>query len=377
MRILLCPDKYKGSLSAPLVVDAMAEGVSRAFPHAQVDRAPMADGGDGTVDAFLSAAGGRRVPVMVTGPLGIPIQSFFGLLPNGTAVIEMAAASGLSLVPADQRNPMETTSYGTGQLIKAAILEGAHRIIMGIGGSATNDGGMGMLAALGMGFFDAAGGEITAYTGGDMLRVAQVNTTGLLPQLSKVNIQVACDVTNPLTGPDGASHIFGPQKGATPQMIQALDEGLGAFGALVAQALSRPYETLAGAGAAGGMGGALYAIGGELCKGTALVMDAIDLESRMALCDMVLTGEGATDTSTLYGKVPHAVGQMALAQKKPCYCISGSLFPGFEPLYHGGITAAFSILNQPMDLEAAFSNTAAMVSQTTENLMRVIAAYRG
>ena len=372
MRVLLCPDKYKGSLAAHRVTQAMEMGIHRVDAAMVVDHAPMADGGDGTVDAFLAAQGGERVPVEVTSPLGQPVPSFYGRLPDGTAIIEMAAASGLTMVPVAQRNPLHTTSRGTGELIHHALTHGAKKLILGIGGSATNEGGMGMLYALGARFYDRLEQEIPLDTGTGMLHVAHIRLEGLLPQIQEAEILVASDVSNPLAGKDGASAIFGPQKGASADMISLLDEGLVRFGTLLGNAAGRPYLDLSGAGAAGGMGGALHALGGKLLPGTEIVMETTHLRSRMKDCDLVLTGEGATDASTLFGKVPHAVGKLAKELEKPCYCISGCLLPGYEPILQDGVTAAFSILNRPMTEEEAFLEAPQLISNFTEQLLRML-----
>jgi glycerate kinase len=373
MRILVCPDKFKGSLAAHLVARAMADGIQDADPRHQVDAAPMADGGDGTVDAFLSAMGGRKQAVPVLDPLGQETESFLGLLSGGSVVLEMAAASGLAMVPEDRRNPLLTSSYGTGQLMLQAMEDGCRSMIVGIGGSATNDGGMGLLAALGARFYDGADRPLTACTGAEMLQVRRVDLSSL-PDLSEISIQVACDVSNPLCGPDGASAVFGPQKGADPQMVEDLDAGLARFGALLSQATGRDTLHTPGAGAAGGVGGALYGLGAELVPGTRLVIEAAGLRERMAACDWVLTGEGATDASTLFGKVPDAMGALAKELGKPALCLCGSLLPGYKPLYHRGILGAFSILNRPMDAAQAMAHPYELIRDSAENLCRVISA---
>ncbi|MBE5780888.1 MAG: glycerate kinase [Clostridiales bacterium] len=374
MRILICPDKFKGSLAAHLVAEAMAKGIHAADPSVEVDLAPMADGGDGTVDAFLSAMGGKKEEAVVTGPLGEKAASFYGVLHGGSAVVEMASASGLAMVPQHLRNPMNTSSIGTGEIIRAALETGAKELIVGIGGSATNDGGMGMLHALGARFYDADGAELTACTGEEMLRVARIDLSGLM-DLSGINIMVACDVTNPLCGPEGASAIFGPQKGADAEMIKVLDAGLKNFGTLLSAATGQDTIHTPGAGAAGGVGGALYALGAKLIPGTDLVISAADLKRRMAQCDWVLTGEGATDASTLFGKVPHAMGRLAKELNKPALCLSGSLLPGYKPVYEEGILGVFSIINRPMELNDAMEGAAELLTEGAENITRVMCAF--
>jgi glycerate kinase len=372
MRVLICPDKYKSSLSAPQVADAIAKGLLSANPGLEIDKAPMADGGDGTVDAFLGAMGGEKVYVRVPGPLGKPVDAFYGLIDGGrTAVIEMAAASGLALIPRQKRNPMHTTSFGTGALVRRALDQGVKKIIVGIGGSATNEGGMGMLSALGLAFFDADGTAL-GHTAADMLRAARIDAGGLDPRLRTVEIEVACDVNNPLCGPQGASAVFGPQKGATPQMIAALDEGLSRYAVLIRDALGVDILDVPGAGAAGGMGGALIALGAELRMGTDIVIEAAGLTERVKRADILFTGEGATDASTPFGKVPAAMGALAKAADIKCICIAGSALKGYRPIYDMGVTAVFSIMNRPMSMDAAINHAYALVMECAENVARAM-----
>ncbi len=372
MRILVCPDKYKSSLSATKVAEAMEKGLLAANANLIIDKAPMADGGDGTVDAFLSAIGGQKLYARVMGPLGEPADSFLGILKDeNTAVIEMAAASGLAMVPHGKRNPMHTTSYGTGELIRRALDCGVKKIVIGIGGSATNEGGMGMMAALGMRFFDKDGAQLS-HTATDMLRVAKADATGLDPRLKEVEILVACDVNNPLCGEDGASAIFGPQKGATPEMIAHLDKGLGNFALCIRQALDVDILNIPGSGAAGGMGGALTALGGKLKMGTDIVIDVAHLKERAELADLIITGEGATDKSTPFGKVPVAMGKLAQDAGIKCICIAGSVLEGYRKVFDMGVTAVFSILSRPMSMDSAVKNCYALVRECTENVARAM-----
>lgn len=372
MRILVCPDKYKGSLPAHKVADAIEEGLLAANPSLCIDKAPMADGGDGTVDAFIAAMGGHKVEMTVTGPMGNPVSSFYGLVDDGkAAVIEMAAASGLAMVPRNKRNPMHTTSYGTGELIKAALDGGCEKIIIGIGGSATNEGGMGMMKALGMEFFDKDGNELGT-TAQDMLLVSYLYSDHLHPRLKEVEIQVACDVNNPLCGPEGASSIFGPQKGATPAMIRELDGGLWRFAKLIQQSLHVDILELPGSGAAGGMGGGLVALGGKLMMGTDIVIEAANLRQRAQEADLIITGEGATDRSTPFGKVPVAMAALAREKGNKCICIAGSVLNGYKPVYDMGVTAVFSAMNRPMNMDQAIQNAYALVQDCAENVARAM-----
>ena len=373
MRILVCPDKFKGSLPAHIAAQAMADGLLSANSGLIIDQAPMADGGDGTVDAFLAAMGGQKIKQIILGPLGQPTASFFGLLADGqTGIIEMAAASGLALLAPSERNPMHTGSYGTGQLIRAALEAGCKKLIIGIGGSATNEGGMGMLQALGMAFYDQSGALIAGGTAADMLRVARVDSAGLLPLLAGAEIQVACDVGNPLCGPQGASAIFGPQKGADTGMILLLDAGLSNFADCLYRDLGRDIASAPGAGAAGGMGGALLALGARLMMGSDIVIDAAGLKERAMAADLILTGEGATDHSTPFGKVPVAMAALARENGIRCICLSGSVLDGYKPVYGLGVDAVFSIINRPMTLRQAMDNAYELLRDTAENIARAM-----
>jgi glycerate kinase len=308
----------------------------------------------------------------VKGPTGEPVDSFYGLIDDGqTAVIEMAAASGLALVPRSKRNPMRTTSYGTGELIRHALDRGVRKLILGIGGSATNEGGMGALTALGLTFFDKDG-AVLGHTASDMLKVASIAVDLLDPRLRRVEIEVACDVNNPLCGQTGASHVFGPQKGATPEMIAELDTGLWRYAQRIAEALHTDILNVPGAGASGGLGGALVAIGGRLRMGTDIVIDAVNLRERVQLADILITGEGATDASTPFGKVPVAMGALARQRGIKCVCIAGSALKGYRPVYDQGVTAVFSIMNRPMTMEQAIKNAFPLVMECTENVARAM-----
>ena len=373
MHVLICPDKYKGSLSAIQVANAIEKGLRAVDPAVEVDKVPMADGGDGTVEAFLAAMGGKMVRMEESGPEGNLVDAFYGLMENGqTAVIEMAAATGLTQVPRSRRNPMNMTSIGTGQLIRSALDFGVKKIIIGIGGSATNEGGMGMLHALGVRFFDRDGLELTTCVGREMLYVDRVDFSGLDARMKNIEIEVACDVNNPLCGPEGASAIFGPQKGATPEMITMLDDGLRRYAKLLAAETGIDMTDMRGAGAAGGMGGALVLIGGKLLMGTDIVIKATGLEARADRADLIITGEGATDRSTEFGKVPAAVGQLAKERNLPCLCIAGSVLGKYKGVYDKGVTAVFSAMNRPMRLEDAFNNAFDLIADCAENLGRVV-----
>jgi glycerate kinase len=354
MKIVIAPDSFKGSMTATAAAEAMGRGVRKVLPGAEIDLVPMADGGEGTVEALVTATGGRIVPVRVTGPLGEPVEAFFGLLGDGqTAVIEMAAASGLPHVAPERRNPLLTTTYGTGELVRAALDAGARRLIIGLGGSATVDGGVGMVQALGGRFLDAAGQELPP-GGGALTRLARIDLSRLDPRLAACQITAACDVDNPLTGPKGAAAVFGPQKGADPAMVEMLDQGLGQLAAVIRRDLGQDVEHLPGAGAAGGMGGGLVALlGATLRPGVEIVIEASRLRERLAGASLCLTGEGGTDFQTAHGKTPMGVARVAKAHGVPVLCLSGGLGRDYEAVYAVGIDAVMSIVPGPISLEEA------------------------
>lgn len=377
MRVVVAPDSYKGSMTAAEAAEAMARGVRRLWPDAEVTMVPMADGGEGTVQALVDATGGEVVKATVTGPLGEPVEAFFGLMGDGeTAVIEMAAASGLPLVPADQRNPLRTTTFGTGELICRALDRGARRLIIGIGGSATNDGGIGMAQALGIRFLDRNGQEL-GFGGGVLPQLDRIDMSGLDPRLNGFPVTVACDVDNPLTGPRGASAVFGPQKGATPAMVTALDQGLAHLAEVLRRDLGRDVEQEPGAGAAGGLGGGLIAfLGGTLRRGVEIVVEAAQLPATLAGADLCLTGEGGTDFQTVRGKTPMGVARAAKAHGIPVICISGGLGREYRQVYDVGIDAVASLAPGPMDLKDAMARGPELLEDATERALRLVAIGR-
>ncbi len=355
--MVIAPDSFKGSLLSPDVAAAIADGVKRAAPRAEVVQVPMADGGEGTVQALVAATGGRLETVTVEGPLGEPVQATFGILGDGkTAVIEMAAASGLPLVPPDRRDPTKTTTYGTGQLIRAALDRGVERIIIGIGGSATNDCGCGMAQALGVKFYDSQGREIERVSGGRLLDVARIDASGRDPRLSSVRITIASDVDNPLYGPQGAAHVYAPQKGATPEQVELLDRGLRHMAEVIRRDLGVDVAHVPGAGAAGGLGAGLMAFcGADMRLGVELVIEAVGLEEKMAGADLVITGEGKVDEQTAFGKAPAGVARVARKLGVPVVAVGGAVAEQIEALWREGFAAAFCILRQPMTLEEAMA----------------------
>ncbi len=378
MKIVVAPDSFKGSLSALKVSRAMERGIRKVNPKINVCLLPMADGGEGTVEALVTALGGEIIPTVVTGPLGDPVNSFFGLLGDGTtAVIEMAAASGLPLVPAGRRNPLVTTSCGTGQLIRFALERGASQLIIGIGGSATNDGGAGMVQALGARLLDAEGREL-AYGGGNLDLLHSIDMNGLDSRLRESRIRVACDVTNPLCGPKGASAVFGPQKGATAEMVAVLDKNLNHYADVLEAATGKKVREMEGAGAAGGLGAALLAIfNADLLPGSRIVLDAGKADRLMEGADLVITGEGRTDSQTLYGKVPAGVAELAAKHHVPVVCISGGLTPDAVELYQHGFSGLFSITEGPISLEQAMTEAEPLVERAAERVARMFLAGWG
>jgi len=377
MRVVIAPDKFKGSLTALEAAEAMARGLSRVDPCSKIDRVPMADGGEGTVAALVAATGGSYRTVTVTGPLGEPVVASFGLLGDGrTAALEMASASGLWLVPPALRDPLRATTRGTGQLLLAALEAGARRVIVGIGGSATNDGGAGLGQALGFRLLDTQGRELGP-GGGELDRLARIERTGQAAGLGSATIAVACDVTNPLCGPRGASAVYGPQKGATPEMVERLDRNLAHFADIVERDLDVAVRDIPGSGAAGGLGGGLVAFaGGRLEGGVNLVIEAVNLRERLHSADLCLTGEGALDGQSAFGKTAVGVARLAHALGCPTLAIAGSIGPGAEAVLEQGIDAYFSICPGPVPIDEAIERASELLENATAQAARAFLAGR-
>ncbi|MCH4249897.1 MAG: glycerate kinase [Microbacteriaceae bacterium] len=375
MRLVLAPDSFKESLTAQQAAQAMSAGVRAVLPDADLVLIPMADGGEGTVQSLVDATSGHIVTRQVRGPLGRQVEARFGMLGDGhTAIIEMAEASGLQLVPVAERNPLVTTTYGTGELIRAALEEGARSIILGIGGSATVDGGAGMAQALGYRLTDASGAEL-APGGAALADLAHIDASGADPRLRALTILIASDVTNPLTGPEGSAAVFGPQKGATPEMVSQLDAALAHFARVVRTDLGREVDQATGAGAAGGLGAGLLAFTeSEMRSGFDIVAEYAHLAEACQGADFVLTGEGSIDRQTLRGKTPLGVAQVAkhVAPDTTVIALAGRIGPGAEELYTLGIDAIFSIVPGATTLSDALSNGAENITRTTENVMRFL-----
>lgn len=372
MKIVIAPDSFKESLTALEAAEAIERGFKKIFPDAHYVKVPMADGGEGTVQSLVDATGGKIIYKKVTGPLGQPVDAFFGILGNKTtAVIEMAAASGLHLVPTDQRNPLLTTTRGTGELILAALDHGINHIIIGLGGSATNDGGAGMAKALGVKLLDNQGMEI-GEGGGSLCDLASINIAELDSRLAHTKIDIACDVDNPLIGEKGASAIFGPQKGATPEMVAVLDKNLSHYAAIIEQKLGKRINDVLGAGAAGGLGGGLLAfLPSEMKRGIEIVIEATGLSRIIEDADLVITGEGKIDGQTIFGKTPIGVAKEAEKYRIPVVGIAGMVADDSEIVHEHGIDAVFSIVPGIISLEDALKHAEEYVEKTAANIAAV------
>ncbi|WLA08714.1 glycerate kinase [Xanthomonas translucens] len=375
MKIVIAPDSFKESLSALEAATQIEAGFRDVFPAWNYLKVPVADGGEGTVAVLVAASGGRIVGRTVTGPLGAPVAAFFGLTGGGrTGIVEMAAASGLALLPPAQRDPLAATSYGVGELILAALDAGARHLIVGIGGSASNDGGAGMAQALGVRLFDAQGRALDAGVGGGALSaLARIDASALDPRLQECTVEVACDVDNPLTGPTGASAVFGPQKGATPALVARLDATLCHYAKVIERDLGIALAGLRGGGAGGGLGAALVAfLGAQLRPGADIVAEALGLDALVADADLVITGEGRLDGQSVHGKTPLGVARIARRQGKPVVAIGGGLGAGAELLHAHGIDAIFGAVQRACLLEQALAEAAANLRMAARNVAEAI-----
>lgn len=374
MKIIIAPDSFKESLSANEVAKAIERGFVRRLPHAEYLCLPMADGGEGTTEALVQATHGRLLTERVQDPLGRCITAQWGLLGDGeTAVVETAAASGLALLEPSERNPLITSSSGTGQLIKAVLDNGAKRLILGLGGSATNDCGAGLLKALGADFFDAQGDSIDPVTGA-LTDITRIDLTALDPRLQALDIQVACDVDNPLAGPEGASAVFGPQKGANAEMVQQLDQALQHFGCLLEQACGHELSTQSGSGAAGGIGAALLALTHvQLRSGIEIVMDAVSLDDYLFGADLVITGEGRMDSQSVRGKTPVGVAQRAKRYGCQVVALAGALSEDVSIVHQHGIDAVFSVVPGAVSLPQALAQAEQNIENCAQNVAAAIA----
>ena len=372
MRIVIAPDSFKGCLRALDVAEAMRRGVQRVYLDSVIDMIPMADGGEGTVDAILCAVKGEKIGVNVTDPLGRSIKATYGLIDDGaTAVIEMAAASGLTLLRPEERNPRITSTQGTGVLIKDALDRGVKKILLGIGGSATNDGGAGLATVLGVKLLDAQGKELSP-GGATLANLVNIDMSGLDPRLSDVKIEVACDVQNPLCGPEGASAVYGPQKGANLEDVQVLDKALRNFGEHLSEFAGTNLLELAGGGAAGGLGaGVVGFLQAKLRPGSQIVLEGANAAEKIMHADLVLTGEGRTDSQTAYGKVPVGVAALAKSYHVPVLVISGSVEGPAGLLVDHGIASCFSVSEGPITLEEAYAKAEEQLERAVARILTV------
>ena len=377
MKVLIAPDSFKESLSAKEVADSLKQGWLSVSPHDSVVTLPIADGGEGTLSVLVDATQGEYFYTTVVGPMNQPVQACFGLMGDKkTAVIELAEASGLGLVAEKDRNPLLATSYGTGQLILAALDLSVERILIAIGGSACNDGGVGLLSALGVRFYDQHH-QILPYGGGSLTELMTIDVSKMDPRLKNVIIEVACDVDNPLIGQNGASAIFGPQKGATPEMVKLLDANLTHFSNIVESTLGKNIAHVAGAGAAGGVGGALLAfLNTELRSGIDMVLEHIHIDDYFNNVDLVITGEGRIDGQTLRGKAPIGIAKRAKQQHIPCIAVAGAVTGDIQALKEVGIVACFSVLTQPCSLNEALQDASKNVFRLGQSLAGFTASLR-
>ncbi len=371
MHFVVAPDSFKGSLTASEAGAAMKRAILGEWPEAEVTVVPMADGGEGTVEALVQSTGGRLENIQVSGPEGEPRNAFYGVIHRETAVLEAANICGLPMLPPERRNPMHTTTRGLGEAIRQLLDRGFRRFVIGLGGSATNDGGIGMLSALGARFTDHEGRLLEGY-GRDLLTLEHADFKSLDPRLSPCKITVASDVTNPLLGPQGASFVFGPQKGATPEQTVQLDNSMERYAALVEKAFGTQLRDREGAGAAGGLGFALLALGAEMVPGALVVEQLNGLKQKIAQADWIITGEGRSDGQTAFGKLPWHVAKWSRESGKPAILISGSLGPGSETLFDLFGGGCFSVVRQPSTLQECIADAEYNLELCARNVIRLL-----
>ena len=374
MKFLFASDSFKGTLSSERITQLLEAAAEQTFPGCETAGVPVADGGEGTIDAVISALNGTYRRLTVHGPLMEEAQSFYGEFEGDSAIIEMAAASGLPMVPADRRNPLNTTTYGTGELIKDALDRGYRKISIAIGGSATNDGGMGAMRALGVRFLDDQGNELEG-RGRDLTRVADIDVSRIHPAVSQSRFTVMCDVTNPLTGPDGATYTFGKQKGGTPEILDVLEGGMIRYAALLKEKLGVDVDKIPGAGAAGGLGAAFCVfLKANLKSGIDTVLDLVHFDSLLEGVDLVITGEGRMDWQSAFGKVLHGVGMRSKKYGIPVVALVGSMGQGAEKIYESGIDSILTTVNAPMELHTALEQAEELYLNAARRLFRMLKA---
>lgn len=371
--IVLAPDSFKESMTAKEACVAMERGIKKVNSNIQCIHVPMADGGEGTMQSLVDATGGEVYSLEVVGPLGNKVKAEYGILGNGEiGVLEMASASGIHLVSLEERNPLITTTYGTGELIKACLDRGVKKLLIGIGGSATNDGGVGVIQALGGRLLDKEGNEL-GFGGGELEKLDRIDLTNFDRRLKDVVIEVACDVSNPLCGENGASYIFGPQKGASVEMIKILDNNLKHYAKVIKEQFGKDVLEITGAGAAGGLGaGLMVFLNGNLKKGIEIVIEYSGLEKKVKNCDMVWTGEGSIDFQTQYGKTPLGVATVAKKYNKPVVALAGRVGDDIDILYEKGIDSIFGIMRGVTTIDEALKNGKENIERTSENIARLM-----
>lgn len=376
MKIVIAPDSFKGSLTAKEAADSIENGIKKVLTDAETIKVPMADGGEGTVQSLVDCTKGELINIKVRDPLYRLVDSYYGILGDGkTAVIEMAAASGLPLLTDAERDPMKTTTYGTGQLIKDALQRGCSEIIIGLGGSATNDGGTGMLQALGAKFTDVHGYEV-GFGGENLSKIKHIDLSKIDKRIKQCRFTAACDVENPLYGESGAAYVFAQQKGASEQEIGILDSNLKYYAGIIKEELGISVDTVKGAGAAGGLGAAVMAfLNADIKKGIDIVVDLTSLEDKLKDADLVITGEGMIDFQTAFGKTPFGVAQTAKKYNIPVIALAGGLGKNISSLYSKGIDSIFSIVNKPMSLQDSMINSKELISDTIERVIRLIIKF--
>lgn len=374
MKLLFASDSFKGTLTSEEIIHLLTEAAKNIFPGSECSGVPVADGGEGTVEAVIAATGGRIQTAAVKGPLMEDVEAAYGVFHDDHAIIEMAAASGLPMVPADKRNPLHTTTYGTGQLIKDALERGYKKIAIAIGGSATNDGGMGAMAALGVKFLDVHGACLAGF-GADLEKVARIDISGIHPAAAEAEFTVMCDVTNPLTGPEGATWTFGRQKGASEAIQQKMEADMKRYGMLLSELAGIDVDSIPGAGAAGGLGAALKVfLHANMKSGIETVLDLIDFDERLDGVDLVVTGEGRIDWQSAFGKVPSGVGRRCQNKGIPAIAIVGGMGAGAEKIFEFGIASIIPTINGAMDIDEALTRAAELYRSAAERAFRMIRA---
>ena len=372
MKLLFASDSFKGTLSSDQTIELLTKAAEEVFGSCETSGVPVADGGEGTTDAVVKARSGEIITVPVHGPLMEMEQGFYGRLSDTEAILEMAAASGLPMVPEEKRNPLNTTTYGTGELLKAALDAGYTEIAIAIGGSATNDGGMGFASALGIRFLDQDG-HVLEGRGEDLEKVAHIDMSGLDPAVQKAHFTVMCDVTNPLCGPNGATYTFGKQKGGTPEILDRLEKGMQNYRDVIIREFGINPDEIQGSGAAGGLGAALKVfLHAEMKSGIETVLDLIDFDARLEGVDLVVTGEGRTDWQSCFGKVMQGVGDRSAKHQVPVAALCGGLGPDYEKIYAHGIRSIMTTVDGPMPLKEALDNASELYYKGAIRMFRFL-----